>query len=77
MLLANILLSFVNIFKTKALKCISVVNQKCMARPKLIQTNANKPVFYPLSIKLINAEEIVIPLMIQWQNYAYQILLKT
>ena len=77
MLLANILLSFVNIFKTKALKCISVVNQKCMARPKLIQTNANEPVFYPLSIKLINAEEIVIPLMIQWQNYAYQILLKT
>ena len=52
MLLANILLSFVNIFKTKTLECISVVNQKCMARPKIIQTNANKPVFYPLSIKV-------------------------
>ena len=81
MLLANILLSFVNIFKTKALECISVVNQKCMARPKIIQTNSNEPVFYPLSIQyfypLINAEKIVIPLMIQWQNYAYQILLKT
>ena len=52
MLLANILLSFVNIFKTKALECISAVNQKCMARPKIMQTNANEPVFYPLSIKV-------------------------
>ena len=52
MLLANILLSFVNIFKTKALECISVVNQKCMAGPKIIQTNSNEPVFYPLSIKV-------------------------
>ena len=73
MLLANILLSFVNIFKTKALE----VNQKCMARPKIIQTNANEPVFYPLILKLINVEEIVISLMIQFQNYVYQILLKT
>ena len=27
---------------------------KCMARPKMIQTNANEPVFYPLSIKVNN-----------------------
>ena len=52
MLLANILLSFANIFKTKVLECVSLVNQKCMARPKIIQTNANEPVFYPLSIKV-------------------------
>ena len=52
MLLENIFLSFLNIFKTKALECISVVNQKCMVRPKVIQTNANEPVFYPLSIKV-------------------------
>ena len=52
MLLADILLSFVSIFKTKALECKSVVNQKCMARPKIIQTNANEPVFYPLCIKV-------------------------
>ena len=52
MLLANILLSFVNIFKTKALECISVVNQKFMTRPKIIQANANEPLFYPLSIKI-------------------------
>ena len=52
MLLTNILLSFVNIFKTEALECISVVNQKCIARPKITQTNANEPVFYALSIKV-------------------------
>ena len=38
--------------KVKALECVSVVNEKCMARPKIIQTNANEPVFYQLSIKV-------------------------
>ena len=52
MLLANILLSFLNIFKTKAPECISVVNRKCMARPKIIDTNANEPVFYLFSIRV-------------------------
>ena len=52
MLLTHILLSFVNIFKTIALECISVVIQKCMVRPKIIQTNANEPVFYQFSIKV-------------------------
>ena len=51
-MLANVLLSFVNIFKTKALEWMSVVNQKCMARPKIIQTNANESVFYPLRVKV-------------------------
>ena len=26
--------------------------QKCMSRPKMIQTNPDEPVFYPLSIKI-------------------------
>ena len=41
-----------NLFKTKVLECVSVINQKCMSRPKIIQTNANEPVFNPLSIKV-------------------------
>ena len=41
-----------NLFKTKALGCVSVINQKYMSRPKIIQTNENEPVFYPLSIKV-------------------------
>ena len=27
-------------------------NQECKARPKMIDTNANEPVFYPHSIKV-------------------------
>ena len=41
-----------NLFKTKALECVSAINQKYMSRPKIIQTNANELVFYPLSIKV-------------------------
>ena len=28
-----------NIIKTKALECVSVVNQKCMPRPKILDVN--------------------------------------
>ena len=51
-LIINFSVTFIGAIKVKALECISVVNQKCMARPKIIQTNANEPVFYPLSIKV-------------------------
>ena len=50
-IIINFLVNFIGAIKVKALECISVVNQKCMARPKIIQANANEPVFYPLSIK--------------------------
>ena len=32
----NLLISLFSIIKTKALECVSVVNQKFMARPKII-----------------------------------------
>ena len=51
-LIINLLVNFIDEIKAKALECISVVNKKYMARPKIIQTNANEPVFYPLSIKV-------------------------
>ena len=46
----NLLISLFSIIKTKALDCVSVVNQKCMARPKIIDVNKNEIIFYPLSI---------------------------
>ena len=52
MMLISLTVTLFNLFKTKPLECISVVNPKCMVRPKVIQTNANEPVFYPLSIKV-------------------------
>ena len=34
MMLISLTVTLFNLFKTKALECISVVNQKCMVRPK-------------------------------------------
>ena len=36
---------------TTALSCISMNNQACKVRPKIINVNSNEPVFYPFSIK--------------------------
>ena len=52
MLLVKLVVSCLNLLGVKALECVSVVNQKCMSRPKIINTNANEPVLYPLSVKV-------------------------
>ena len=39
-----------SVLSVNSLKCISMNNQECKARPKIIDTNANEPVFYPYSI---------------------------
>ena len=44
---------FFNLFlNTNSLECMSMNNQECRARPNVIDTNANEPVFYPYSIKV-------------------------
>ena len=52
MLLINLAISLFSILKVKTLECVSVINEKCMPRPKIINLNADEPVFYPLSIKV-------------------------
>ena len=52
MLLINLAISFLNMVKVKSLECMSVVNQKFMSRPKILDINPNEPVFYPYSIKV-------------------------
>ena len=52
MKLISLTISLFNLVVTKELECVLVVNEKCSARPKIINTNANEPVFYPLSIKM-------------------------
>ena len=39
MRLINLAISLFSIIKTKALECVSVVNQKCMLRPKILDVN--------------------------------------
>ena len=33
-------------------ECVSMNNQECKARPKIIDVNNNEPVFYPYRIKV-------------------------
>ena len=37
---------------TGALNCVSMTNQECNVRPKIVDINRNNPTFYPFSIKV-------------------------
>ena len=51
-MLINLAISLFSILKVKSLECVSVINEKCMSRPKIIDLNKNEPVFYPYSIRV-------------------------
>ena len=55
MRLIGLIISLFNIIKTKALECVSVVNQKCMPRPKIVDVNEGigEALFYPYKV-LVN-----------------------
>ena len=52
MLLINLAICLFSILKVKTLECVSVINEKCMSRPKIINLNKDEPVFHSLSIKV-------------------------
>ena len=37
---------------TDAWNCVSMNNQECEVRPKIVDINSNNPMFYPFSIKI-------------------------
>ena len=37
---------------TSALNFVSMNNQKCKVRPKIVDINSNSPMFYPFNIKV-------------------------
>ena len=51
----NLLISLFSIIKTKVLECVSVVNRKCMLRPKILDVNegVGEAIFYPYNV-LVN-----------------------
>ena len=51
-MLINVAVGFLSMLKVKSLECMSMINQKCMFRPRIMNLNADGPVFYPLSIKV-------------------------
>ena len=56
MKIISILISLFSIIKTKALECVSVINQKCMPRPKILDVNEGigEALFYPYNVKVNN-----------------------
>ena len=59
------------------LKCISMNNDECKVRPKIVNVNRNEPVFYPFSIKQVNAVVVVTISMTPIPNCVFLMLLKT
>ena len=55
MKIISLLISLFGIIKTKALECVSVVNQKCMPRPAILDVNegVGEDLFYPYNV-LVN-----------------------
>ena len=55
MLLINLAISLFNILKVNTLECLSVINQKCVPRPKILDVNegVGKALFYPYNV-LVN-----------------------
>ena len=55
MKIISLLISLFGIIKTKALECVSVVNQKCMPRPKVLDVNEGiigEALFYPYNAQV-------------------------
>ena len=54
MKIISLLISLFSIIKTKALECVSVVNQKCMPRPKILGVNegVGEALFYPYNAQV-------------------------
>ena len=55
MLLINLAIGLFSVLKVGALECVSVVNQKCMPRPKILDVNegVGEALFYPYNV-LVN-----------------------
>ena len=55
MWLIGLTISLFSVIKTKASECVSVVNQKCMPRPKILDVNegVGEALFYPYNV-LVN-----------------------
>ena len=55
MWLINLTISLFSVIKTKALECVSVINRKCMPRPKIldVKEGVDEALFYPYNV-LVN-----------------------
>ena len=54
MWLVNLTISLFSILKVNALECVSIVNRKCMSRPKILNVNegVGEALFYPYNVQV-------------------------
>ena len=54
MLLINLAISLFNVLKVNALECLSVNNQECKPRPKILDVNEGigEALFYPYNVQV-------------------------
>ena len=54
MWLINLTISLFSILKVRTLECVSVVNEKCMLRPKILDVNegVGEALFYPYNVQV-------------------------
>ena len=43
---------FSGLLSVNSFECISLKNQECKVRPKIVNINSNHPIFYPFNIKV-------------------------
>ena len=70
----NGLLFLSKLVSTTSLRCISMNNQACKARSRVVNVDSNNPIFYLLVLKQVNAVAIVIILMIYIQKVVFLML---
>ena len=77
MWLISLTISLFGIIKTRALECVSVVNQKCMPKPKILDVNegVGEALFYPYNVLVNKCSGNVIHSIILWQNCAFLMFL--
>ena len=64
--------------KTRALECVSVINRKCKPRPKIFDVNegVGEALLHPYNVLVNNVVEVVILLIILWQNCAFLVSIR-
>ena len=56
------------------LSCISMKNQECKVRAQIVNLNGDKPGFFPLVLKQVNAVVVVTISKIHMQNCVFLML---
>ena len=74
MWLINLAISLFSILKVNTLECLSIIYQKCMPRPKILDLNegVGEALFYPYNVLV----GVVIKQMILWRDCVFLISLK-